>query len=172
VIIRAGEGDTPSGIVVRQAERNDLAGVVACLAAAFEPYRMRYTPEAFQDTVPTAQDAERRLREMTVLVAGSASVRVAGTIAYQVVQAGEGHLRGMAVLPDLQGRGVAERLLARAEADLRALGCSRVTLDTTAPLERAIRFYRRQGYVPSGVVKDFFGMPLFEYAKDLRAATV
>jgi len=42
-----------------------------------------------------------------------------------------------------------------------------VTLDTTRPLERAIRFYERCGYRATGVVRDFFGMPLFEYAKDL-----
>ena len=46
-------------------------------------------------------------------------------------------------------------------------GCKRVTLDTTAPLERAIRFYRKNGFVPTGGVTDFFGMPLYEYAKPL-----
>jgi hypothetical protein len=40
-----------------------------------------------------------------------------------------------------------------------------VTLDTTEPLKKAIRFYLRHGYKPSGIVKDFFGMPLFEYEK-------
>ena len=42
-----------------------------------------------------------------------------------------------------------------------------MTLDTTRPLECAIRFYERCGYRATGVVRDFFGMPLFEYAKDL-----
>ena len=62
--------------------------------------------------------------------------------------------------------GVVERLAA-AEAGLKASGCSRVTLDTTQPLERAIRFYTRHGYAPTGTVSDFFGMPLYEYAKGL-----
>jgi hypothetical protein len=49
------------------------------------------------------------------------------------------------------------------------LGCSRVTLDTTEPLARAIAFHRRCGHAPTGVVRDFYGMPLMEYAKHLAS---
>jgi ribosomal protein S18 acetylase RimI-like enzyme len=73
----------------------------------------------------------------------------------------------MAVLPAFQGRGVAEGLLGAAEAELREHDCSRVTLDTTRPLERAIHFYTRRGYAHNGIVTDFFGMPLYEYEKQL-----
>lgn len=142
--------------------------MLACLAVAFEPYRESYTPEAFRDTVLTAHNADRRLRDMMVLVAENDSGRIVGTIAYQVVAPGEGHLRGMAVVPESQGRGVAERLLFAAEDGLRRLGCVRVTLDTTEPLKRAISFYSRQGYKPTGMVKDFFGMPLFAYEKSWK----
>jgi len=71
----------------------------------------------------------------------------------------------MAVRSEWQGQGIAESLLNAAEARLRALGCRRITLDTTAPLQRALRFYERLGYRRSGKVTDFFGMPLFEYEK-------
>jgi hypothetical protein len=40
-----------------------------------------------------------------------------------------------------------------------------VTLDTTEPLHKAMRFYGKHGYVPSGRATDFFGMPLHEYVK-------
>src|SRR5207248_9637554 len=81
----------------------------------------------------------------------------------------EGHIRGMAVHPDWQGqRGVAHSLLAAAEEHLRAAGCKRASLDTTAPLERDIRFYTNHGYRASGKVGDFFGMPLYEYVKEFR----
>ena len=56
-------------------------------------------------------------------------------------------------------------MLQAAESELRARGCRRVTLDTTQPLERAMRFYEKNGYRRSGNVGDFFGMPLFEYVK-------
>ncbi len=73
----------------------------------------------------------------------------------------------MAVLPEWQGRGVAEQLLRAVEDHLRSRGCSRITLDTTEPLKRAALFYEKHGYGRSSKVTDFFGMPLFEYVKEL-----
>ena len=154
-----------AAVTIRPARQHDLGGVTACLAAAFAPYRTRYTPGAFRDTVPTGEQAEARFRAMTILVAEAEGI--IGTIAYQVMGAGEGHLRGMAVVPAFQGAGVAGRLLAAAEAALREAGCRRVTLDTTAPLRRAIGFYERHGYRATGSVQDFFGMPVYEYEKTL-----
>ncbi len=160
-------GETGAGVTIRRATRADIPGMISCLAAAFAPYESQYTPAAYADTVPAAEAAERRLREMTVLVAEDAS-GVVGTIAAAAVGAGEGHVRGMAVRSAHQGRGLAERLLGAAEEELLRRGCSRVTLDTTQPLRRAIRFYERSGYRPTGAARDFFGMPLLEYAKELR----
>jgi putative acetyltransferase len=104
---------------------------------------------------------------MSIFVATSPSGEVVGTVAGKTVNEEEGHIRGMAVLPDWQGRGVAAALLAAIETELRALQCSRITLDTTGPLERAICFYDKHGYRRSGTVGEFFGMPLFEYVKEL-----
>jgi GNAT superfamily N-acetyltransferase len=104
---------------------------------------------------------------MSILVATTDDGDVVGTVAYQLVKPGEAHVRGMAVLPGWQGAGAAQSLLDNVEAAARALGCHRLTLDTTEPLERAIRFYERNGFRPSGRVTDFFGMPLFEYVKPL-----
>ena len=92
---------------------------------------------------------------------------MAGTIACAVVGYGEGHLRGMAVHPRWHGLGVAQQLLERAEEELKTQNCRYITLDTTEPLQRAIRFYERNGYRPTGKVDDFFGMPLYEYRKQL-----
>jgi GNAT superfamily N-acetyltransferase len=73
----------------------------------------------------------------------------------------------MEVRPEWQGSGVAQQLLASAEAELRSAGCKVITLDTTEPLQRATRFYQRNGFRPSGKVSSFFGMPLIEYMKSL-----
>jgi ribosomal protein S18 acetylase RimI-like enzyme len=102
---------------------------------------------------------------MTVLVADSGAA-IVGTIGF-FAHEGEGHIRGMAMGSAAQGSGVAARLLEAAESALRALGCSRVTLDTTEPLQRAIAFYWKHGYAATGQVQDFFGMRLLEYAKSL-----
>jgi ribosomal protein S18 acetylase RimI-like enzyme len=103
---------------------------------------------------------------MTVYVAIATEREVVGTAA-SALEGGDGHLRGMAVRPAWQGRRIADQLLLVAEKDLLAGGCVRITLDTTVPLQRAIRFYQRNGFVPSGRVTDFFGMPLYEYVKPL-----
>jgi ribosomal protein S18 acetylase RimI-like enzyme len=152
---------------VRQATLADLEGVLNCLQLAFAPYRQDYTPEAFADTTLTPVSLAARMTAMTVLVAASSSGEIAGTIALAVINHDEGHLRGMAVVPEWQGQSVADSLLYAAEAELRRRGCRRVTLDTTAPLRRAIRFYESRGYRRSGTIGDFFGMPLFEYRKAL-----
>jgi GNAT superfamily N-acetyltransferase len=136
-------------MVIRTAGDADLSRVCACLASAFEPYRDLYTPGAFADTVLTVETARRRLERMTILVADDRG-SIVGTIGYHAGADGEGHLRGMAVEHSAQGSGL-------------AAGCTRVMLDTTRPLERAIAFYRRHGYTPTGVIGDFHGMEVIEY---------
>jgi ribosomal protein S18 acetylase RimI-like enzyme len=106
------------------------------------------------------------MKNMLVFVNQSEGL-IVGTVACNVVNPAEGHLRGMAVLANWQGAGIARQLLRHAEAELRLRKCSRVTLDTTEPLKRAIQFYKRHGYRPSGKIGDFYGMPLFEYEKRL-----
>ncbi len=158
---------TPA-IAIRVAADEDAPKILACLQAAFAPYRDFYSPAAYLDTVLSPETLQERFTEMQVFVAETSSGEIAGTIACHVMGHGEGHLRGMAVLPSCQGAGIAAQLLAHAEAELRRQECTRITLDTTAPLERAKRFYEKLGYRRSGRTTDFFGMPLFEYEKRLR----
>jgi len=156
-----------SAVSIRCATNNDAPEVLACLQAAFAPYCGSYSPAAYLDTVLTPEALQDRLTRMQVFVAETPAGEIVGTIACQVMSHGEGHLRGMAVLPTCQGAGIAAQLLARAEAELSRQNCTRITLDTTAPLERAMRFYEKVGFCRSGKVSDFFGMSLFEYEKCL-----
>lgn len=150
---------------VRKADARDADGILGCLRTAFEPYRAQYTFKGFADTVLDSETIQHRMCEMCVLVA-VAEGNVIGTIGC-AVNSSEGHLRGMAVSPDWQGAGVALALLVAAENELRKNGCTLVTLDTTAPLKRATRFYEKHGFSASGRVSDFFGMSLYEYSKSL-----
>ncbi len=102
---------------------------------------------------------------MSVVVATSTSGEVVGTVAYKVLEGGEGHLRGMC--PEWHGSGLSTSLLQTVEDELKKAGCKTITLDTTEPLRRAIRFYEQNGYRPTGKVGYFFGMPLFEYSKSI-----
>jgi GNAT superfamily N-acetyltransferase len=155
-----------SAFQIRLAKAEDGIAIVSCLESAFTPYRERYTPAAYADTVLDVESVQRRLREMTLFVAVSGD-DVVGTIGC-VAKGADGHLRGMAVLPDWQGTGVASALLDAAEMEMRQRGCTGITLNTTEPLERAIRFYEKHGYAATGRVRDFFGMNLYEYSKLLH----
>lgn len=158
-------GQAPA-IAIRRATRGDCDGILACLRSAFAPFQSQYTPGAYSDTILNRNTLQDRLREMVVFVAVPDSDEVVGTIACSALH-GQGHLRGIAVLPLWQGRGVSKCLLDRAESHLRESGCNRITLDTTEPLKRAIYFYERNGFRATGRSADFFGMPLIEYEKRL-----
>lgn len=143
---------------IRSAVPADSAAILKCLLDAFAPYRAEYTPAAFADTVLSSETLHLRMQQMHVLVATVVG-SVVGTVSGEC-HAGEGHLRGMAVLAEWRGRGVAAKLLAAIEAWLVSRGCKRITLDTTLPLKAAMKFYERNGYHRSENVADFFGMPL------------
>jgi ribosomal protein S18 acetylase RimI-like enzyme len=159
----AREGVGHHSFEIRRAQVTDAKGIAGCLSTAFARHRDEYTAEAYADTALNSDGVRRRLQEMCLFVAIS-NGEIVGTIGC-MVNGSEGHLRGMAVSPDWQGTAVALALLRKAEADLKQNGCRHVTLDTTAPLMRAVRFYAKNGYSASGRVADFFGMPLYEYRK-------
>lgn len=153
---------------IRSATTGDIEGILACLRVAFAPYERDYSAAGLHDTVLDDELLRARLTSMSVLVAVADDGTIVGTVGGQLAGAGEGHIRGMAVLPAWAGTGVAATLLHAIEQELADKGCCRITLDTTAPLERAARFYLKHGYERSGRVTDFFGMSLFEYVKQLR----
>ena len=152
---------------IRTATLEDAAGILGILRAAFDEYRCDYTEAAYLDTVLTRDALRTRMANSTVFVALDHSDRIVGTVSCNQINNQEGHVRGMAVRPEWQGAGLAAQLLQCAEAELSERSCAVVTLDTTQPLRRAMRFYERNGYRRSGRVTDFFGMPLIEYVKKL-----
>lgn len=74
---------------------------------------------------------QERIREMCLFVA-EAELEIVGTVGCKAT-GDEGHLRGMAVLPEWQGTAVASSLLESAEAELRRIGCKFVSLDDAPP---------------------------------------
>jgi ribosomal protein S18 acetylase RimI-like enzyme len=156
---------------IRKASLRDADEILQCLEQAFATYRDSYTPGGFADTILTPETLQKRFTEMTILVAVDESDHVIGTMAYKMENNSEGHIRGMAVRPECHGSGVAKKLLDQVEADLRDLHCRIITLDTTRPLKRAIRFYEKNGFRATGEVNSFFGMDLFAYRKDLTVKT-
>ena len=95
---------------IRVAEPKDAEAISECLVLAFAQFRGQYTPGAYADTVLNSEGVLQRLAQMGMFVAVSA-------IAYKA-NGVEGHLRGMAVLREWQGTGVASALLNAAEVEL------------------------------------------------------
>jgi len=157
-------------ISVRRANAADSPGILECFQEAFAAYRSVYTPGAYRDTVVGPEELENRIATMCVFVATDLSGEVAGTVACYVIAPDEGHIRGMAVRPAWHGADVAEKLIGSVENELLQRGCTRISLDATLPLQRAMRFYEKQGFRRSGRIGDFFGMELVEYVKILNAA--
>jgi ribosomal protein S18 acetylase RimI-like enzyme len=152
---------------IRPALVSDSEEIRECLRVAFAHFLDSYSREAFLDTVPTVENVRGRFDYMSLFVAEDGGRKVIGTIACYLKSQDEGYIRGMAVIPEWQGKGVAQRLLETAEVEVRRRGCSRVALDTTDPLKRAIRFYEKQGYRRTGAIENFYGMPLHEFVKEL-----
>jgi ribosomal protein S18 acetylase RimI-like enzyme len=157
-----------SAFTIRPALISDSDEIHQCLRGAFAHFLDSYSREAFLDTVPTVESIRDRFNYMSLFVAEDGERKVIGTIAYYLKSPHEGYIRGMAVIPEWQGKGIAQGLLQTAEEEVRRRGCSRVSLDTTDPLQRAIRFYEKQGYRRTGAIEDFFGMPLHEFTKELK----
>ncbi|MEU4832943.1 GNAT family N-acetyltransferase [Streptosporangium sp. NPDC023615] len=67
-------------------------------------------------------------------------------------------LKRMFVTPAERGGGVAQALLAAAEDEARALGASRIVLQTGPRQPDAVRMYLREGYTPSPVFPPYEGL--------------
>lgn len=158
-------GEAGADFLLRRASPEDAEGILECLAAAFEPYRESYTLGGFADTVQAPNTLPRRLAGMSVFVAaggrGGRDGRMRGD-GRRGARPRDGRAPGLA--------GTRRRAAAPPRGGRRAAGegLSARDLETTAPLARAIRFYEINGYSATGRISDFFGMPLFEYAKPLR----
>jgi N-acetylglutamate synthase-like GNAT family acetyltransferase len=158
-----------SEYLIRQANRDDAKGIHKVLLAAFEEYRHHYTPEGFSNTVMSEDAVKERMKEMVIYVAVGKKRNIIGTIGWQKIDEKEGHIRGMAVYPDWQGKkSPAAALLNTIEDDARSKGCLFLTLDTTVVLRRAGNFYRKHGFKKTGKTDNFFGSKIYEYSKHLK----
>ena len=73
-------------VAVRRATAGDADGILDCFQTAFEPYRQRYTPEGFKDTVLGPDTVHERLHSMSVFVAVTDAGAVVGTIGCQIIR--------------------------------------------------------------------------------------
>ena len=138
------EAKKASRLEVRLARSGDEETVSRLLREAFEPFRDRYTPGGFADTVATAQVIRERLETGTIWLAFNGDEPI-GTVT-ALPEPERIYIRSMAVTPRAQGRGVGQELLDVLEADARARGFRKLYLYTTFVLPGAQPLYEKNGF--------------------------
>jgi ribosomal-protein-alanine N-acetyltransferase len=96
--------------------------------------------------------AMRDTRVYLVAFVGEVQVGHAG----MMLIAGEGHVTTVAVDPQWQGRGVASRLLLALHRAAVQHGIDAMTLEVRVGNKRAIDVYRRFGYAPAGIRRNYY----------------
>jgi len=156
--------------IVRKADPKDAKGIHEVVLAAFEEFRYFYSPEGFADTVMSEEIAVKRIEDMKIYIAIDQNDEIIGTIGWKKLSEKEGHIRGMAVHPKMQGKeSPAGNLLEKVERDALSQECTFLTLDTTEVLQRAQNFYRKNGFTKTGKAGNFFGATIYEFTKKISS---
>jgi GNAT superfamily N-acetyltransferase len=152
---------------IRRAVPADAADIASVLRQSFLEFEALYTPKGFAATTPDPEQVGSRMEEGPAWIA-LCEARIAGT-ASAVPEGEKGlYVRGVAVVPSMRGRGIAEALMNEVESFARQNGCARMFLTTTPFLTSAIRVYEHFGFtrVPNSAA-DLFGTPLIKMEKNL-----
>ena len=139
-----------AGIAIETPLQDDVRSMVAALNATMMPL----TPREFQFQLTVEQMAEPAV---TLFVARKADGRPVGMGALKDHGAGVGEVKRMFTLPEVRGRRVGARILARIEALAREKSMSRLVLETgeAQGFEPAWRVYERGGFTRCGAVLDY-----------------
>ena len=131
-------------IRLRPARLEDVAGIAACVDAAYALYveRLGKPPGPMLDDHAAVVAASR---VQVATRSGSGGETVVGVVVLEV-DGGGSHIRNVAVLPALKGRGVGRRLLEWAEAEARRRGHASIHLATNERMTENRPLYARIGY--------------------------
>lgn len=110
---------------------------------AFRPYDRLDPPSgAARETIERVRDDLARGGGAI----GELDGRPVACLRWEVDPDGAFHVRRLAVLPELQGRGIARAMMAWAEEEARRRGCHGVSVGVRVALPDNLAFYRRLGY--------------------------
>jgi ribosomal protein S18 acetylase RimI-like enzyme len=122
---------------IRPFRESDEAQVAAVWAAVFPEPSPRNLP---QRAIEQKLAVQRELFFVAVLE---------GTVVGTAMGGYDGHrgwLYKLAVLPDIQGRGIGRALVLRVVAELKARGCPKMNLQVMASNAKVIAFYEKLGF--------------------------
>jgi GNAT superfamily N-acetyltransferase len=122
----------------------------------------RYRGDDHPSEPPSPLDVE------SFLVARDDAGRPLGCVALHRRDDASFEIKRMYVRPEARGRGVADRLLAEIETRARALGATKIKLETGLAQPEAMAVYERNGYEPIEGYGDYADSPQSRsYARDL-----
>ncbi len=158
-------------ILIEKAEIKHANKIHSILLQAFHPYFQYYTSKAYQATVLSVSDIEKRIQErkFTVLIAKD-NRRIVGTASLQKKK-DELYLCSMAVDPTCQNKGVGNLFISEIQKYAVLMKCKCITLETYHRLENAVLFYKNQGFEKTGTTRNYYGIPVFEMKKELPTQT-
>lgn len=127
-------------VLIRKATAADIAGVRACVDAAYALYIERIGKKP----APMLANHEQLVEDSVVFVA-IVDGELAGTIA---MWSNDDHwyIDTIAVTPEAQGTGVGAALLAHADAEALAAGHAEIRLYTNVNMVENIDYYPRRGF--------------------------
>ena len=151
-----------TNVNTRLAEAADAEAIAEVLKAAFGVYRENYTPEAFEAVTPKPEKILTRFAEGPQWVA-EIDGNVVGTASVKTDPEGL-YLRSMAVMPDVQGKGVGHVLLQAVNEYADSSGHERIFLHTTYFVPGAGEMYAKHGFrwVRDTAPEEWMGVPGLE----------
>lgn len=140
---------------IRRAAPADDAAVRRELAAYIDHIGASLDPEALDHDIARWAEEYDGAAGVLLVVEDPAGA-VVGTAAVRVLGPGVGELKRMWIRPGHQGRGLGRRILEACLGEARALGLSRVRLDTQRRMEAARALYAAHGFRE---IPDYNGNP-------------
>jgi N-acetylglutamate synthase-like GNAT family acetyltransferase len=126
--------------LIRQASRNDVHAIVACVQRAYSPY----VEKIGMKPTPMLDDYHAVIEQCQVSVL-DLTARVIGLVVLEVTQEGF-LLNNIAVDPDYKGRGFGSLLLQFAEKEAMRQGFSSIYLYTNVMMTESQAIYVARGY--------------------------
>ncbi|WP_457555811.1 ribosomal protein S18-alanine N-acetyltransferase [Candidatus Pyrohabitans sp.] len=130
-------------LLIRKFQPGDLQRVYEIEAQSFkDPYHPIFLINLYE------------LYGDTFLVAEEAG-EVVGYVIARKVNA-KGHIIAIAVAPEHRCRGIGRALMLAVEEELRKKGVTELWLEVRVSNTRAVKFYKRLGYVEKGILKGYY----------------
>jgi ribosomal protein S18 acetylase RimI-like enzyme len=154
-------------VKIRGAVRDEVQEIHRVLSESFETYRISYTQEAYNATVVSPEEIQKRIDDpaIEVLVAVYDD-EIVGTATISLKGKEEFYIASMGVRPATQGKGTGRRILEEIQRRARQKKCKTISLECYEPLGSAIKLYERFGFRRTGRKRAYHGIEIFEMKKE------